>query len=283
MTRHEPDPELDSVLDAWRADQEWKGLAARTVQERLMFMGRYFRKTGERPMEMTQAGIKRFMRPDFSPGTKWAYQQHLRLYCGWLVETGRREDNPMTGLGLMKKPAGNPRPVKDPEVDRLIKTTTGPARMMILLAALTGLRVHEIAKIRGEDLDWDLWTLNLVGKGGKPANLYLVEQIQREAANYPRQGWWFTKPARKRDEPPVVLNRTDVWAAIHEAFERAGIRATPHMLRHAFATTLLRQGENIRMVQDLMRHSSLTSTQVYTQITDLDRAEAIKRLSANRA
>lgn len=283
MTRHEPDPEAAAILDAWDADQEWQGLKERTRQERVIFMGRYFRQTGDRPLEMKPDSIKKFMRQGFSDGTKWAYQQHLRRYSTWLVETGQRADNPMDGLKPMKKPAGNPRPVKDPDVDRLLEQTTGPARMMVMLAALAGLRVHEIAKIRGEDVDWDLWTLNLIGKGGKPATLYLVEQIQEEAEKYPRAGWWFTKPARKKDDPPVVLNRTDVWAEIHAAFLHVGIIATPHMLRHAFATTLLRQGENIRMVQDLMRHSSLSSTQIYTQITDLDRSEAIKRLSRAKA
>lgn len=277
------DAEVESVLDAWDADQVWRNLKERTIQERHMFMRRYFRLSGERPLEITPGKVKEFMaRGRYAEGTRWAYQQHLRAYSAWLVETEQRLDNPMSGLGKMKKPAGDPRPVKDPELDHLLEVVQGRARMMILLAAFAGLRVHEIAKIKGEDVDWDLWTLNVIGKGGKPAVMNLVEQIQVEAARYPREGWWFTKAARKRDDPPLVLNRTDVWAEIHEAFTAAKVRATPHMLRHAFGTSLLRQGENIRTVQELMRHSSLTSTQIYTQVTDADRAAAIQRLSANR-
>lgn len=284
MTKREPDPEVDSILASWAIDQEWRGLKERTVEEREMFMRRYFRTSKERPLEVTQDGIKAFIKPSYADGTKWAYQQHFRAYCSWLVESGRRDDNPMTGLRTRKKPPGMPRPVKDPDLDRLLEVTSGPARMMILLAAYAGLRIHEIAKVHGSDVNRDLWTLNVIGKGGQPAVMDLAEEIQVEAANYPVDDWWFSKRERgKEDRPLVAMNRTDAWKVVHEAFNAAGVRATPHMLRHSFGTSLLRQGENIRTVQELMRHATISSTQIYTKVTDVQRADAIKRLSVQRA
>ena len=139
-------------------------------------------------------------------------------------------------------------------------------RAMILLAAFAGLRVHEIAKIRGEDFDPAAGSLIVTGKGGKTARLALEDALVEElVATMPRTGWWFPGYGEHADRP--ITSRA-VSHAISGVMKRAGMyNGKPHQLRHFYGTTLVEEGVNLRIVQKLMRHSSVASTQIYTGVT----------------
>lgn len=145
---------------------------------------------------------------------------------------------------------------------------------MVLLAALAGLRVHEIAKVHGHDLDLEQGTLRVIGKGAKDALIPLHEVLIHEALMYPRDDWWF--PAYSGPCPHV--GRQAVSKTIAAAMHRAGVESTPHALRHWYGTSLLERGVDIRIVQELMRHSSLQSTQIYTKVSGTQRQIAIGKL-----
>lgn len=116
-------------------------------------------------------------------------------------------------------------------------------------------------------------TLKVLGKGGRLDYLPLHDTI-RELAPSMNSGWWF--PARAgRDGHIKGQSVSDLLA---DARDRAGItdaHLTGHSLRHSFGTELVRGGANIRAVQELMRHSSLQTTQRYTQVLDEDRRQAL--------
>lgn len=267
--------DLDQVLATWRAWQETQNLSERSITERANCVRRYARDSGEDPLQFTTGGLMLFIaRPGLKPRTRWTYHQHLRSYGQWLIKAKLRSDDPLSNAPTPRKPSGVPRPVQNYQFERILAAALSPrTRTMILLAAFAGLRVHEIAKVRGEDVDLDAATLRVFGKGGKDATIPLHELLFEEALLYPSKGYWF--PSTCADGH---MGRIAVSELIGEAMRRAGVQATAHQLRHWYGTSLLEKGVDIRVVQELMRHSSLQSTQIYTQVSGAQRQIAIATL-----
>ena len=131
------------------------------------------------------------------------------------------------------------------------------------------MRVHEIAKIRGEDISPVAGTITITGKGGRTDTLPAHQLVLQQASYYPRRGLWFPSPGNQT----VPVRAKTVSAVISQAFDRADAPATAHQLRHYFATSLLRAGTDSRVVQSLMRHESLATTGRYLAVnTDQQRA-----------
>jgi hypothetical protein len=149
-------------------------------------------------------------------------------------------------------------------------------RVMILLAALAGLRVHEIAKVRGEDVDIASRSLRVTGKGGRTDAVPLHHLLVAASLTMPRRGWWF--PANSR-RPGEHLHGKSVSDIIGNAMRRAGIPGTPHSLRHWYGTNLVASGADLRTAQTLLRHANLQTTAIYVQVADGKRVEAIDRLT----
>jgi integrase/recombinase XerD len=268
---------LAAVLDGWRAWQEAQGLSERTIAERAALVRRYAIATHEPPLAFTARGITRFVgRPGLSAGTRWVYRQHLASFSTYLIRAHLRADDPLVDVPEVRRQVGTPRPIEDLQLAEVLARVQGPGRMMVLLAAYAGLRVHEIAKIRGRDVDRRSATITVEGKGGKVSVLPAHDAIiaEADAGDYPARDWWF--PAR--DGGPV--ERQHVSRTIRRALAAAGVEATPHQLRHWHASALLAAGVDVRVVQELMRHSSLQTTQVYTRVSAVQRTAAIGRLAA---
>lgn len=272
----------EAVLADWRTDQEYQLRSQRTIDEREEFMRRYFTRTGIGPLDLTTAGIKKYVSSPsgkpVKPGTQWLYQQHFRAYCKWLVVTERRDDNPTERLPPISKPQGTPRPVSESELGRILSKADGPTRVMVLLGAFAGLRVHEIAKVDGRDYDPTTGKLHVIGKRRSDYFLDLHPVLRDAVSAYPPKGPWF--PALDEEGKPTkaAITRQQAAAAIKGAIVRAGVNASAHMLRHRYGTELLNQTQNIRTVQELMRHSSISSTQIYTKVSSQARADAIASL-----
>ncbi|WP_234897236.1 tyrosine-type recombinase/integrase [Mycolicibacterium vanbaalenii] len=187
----------------------------------------------------------------------------------------------MIKIASPRYPERVPRPVSDDDLIRLLCTPMHHrTRVMILLAALAGMRVAEISKVRGEDVDVTTPRLFVIGKGGKRAWIPLHPLVVDVALTMPRRGWWF--PANSR-RPGNHVHAKSVSDIIGQAMRRAGARGTPHSLRHWTGTTLLDDGADLRTVQELLRHSSVANTQIYTRVPDQRRHDAINRLDPFRA
>ncbi|MPZ67217.1 MAG: site-specific tyrosine recombinase XerD [Pseudonocardiaceae bacterium] len=158
-------------------------------------------------------------------------------------------------------PAGGPRELRD--------------RALLELLYSTGARISEAVGLDLDDVDTESRTVLLRGKGGKqrlvpvgrPALEALDTYLVRSRPSFALRG---------RGVPAVFLNargarlsRQSAWAVLRAAAERAGITAvvSPHTLRHSFATHLLEGGADVRVVQELLGHASVTTTQVYTLVT----------------
>lgn len=266
--------ELDEVLATWRAWQEAQGLSERTIDDRAAVIRRFATFSGEDALGFTAAAITRYVgRKGLAPRTRWLYRQHLDAYSTFLQRTHLRESSPLVDVPEVRKPSGTPRPIEQAELAAVLEQVQGPARMMVLLATFAGLRVHEIAKFRGRDFDRRSRTITVVGKGAKERVLPAHAVIVAEAEQYPVTDWWF--PAADGGS----ISRQGVGQTITRALLAAGVHATPHQLRHTFATMLLEAGSDIRVVQELMGHASLQSTQIYTRVSAVQRTSAVDRLA----
>lgn len=268
-------PSATDHVDEWVIAMRAKGLAARTITERARVIRQASHTAGTNPASLMPTDIERFLARASSPGTRYTYYSAVRAWCRWLIRTGRRDDDPTDALERPRMPAGRPRPITRAQLDHLLDLDLRPdTRTKILLAAFQGLRVHEIAKIRGEDVDAGQGTLTVTGKGGRTDTLPLHPRIAAEAAKRPGKGYWFPSPTR----PGQPITGKSVSKVIADALHRAGIQATAHQLRHAFATELLTHGVDSRVVQVLMRHASLATTARYLSVSPAQQQAAIGAL-----
>ncbi|WP_258955655.1 tyrosine-type recombinase/integrase [Rhodococcus erythropolis] len=181
----------------------------------------------------------------------------------------------MIHLGRPRRPRGEPHPVSEEHMPLLLETKMHKkTRVMVYLGALEGLRAHEIAKVRGEDVDLIGKTLKVTGKGGVTAVLPLHDDLAELAADMPRKGWWFPS----RTDPRRPMRSKSVTNTLKSLMMRADVPNTGHSLRHWFGTMLVDGGTDLRTTQELMRHASLADTQRYVRVKDRRKTEAIGRL-----
>lgn len=275
------DPVTVGLAD-WEIWQTAQRLSRRTIEERLRVVRQFHVESGVQPVSAEALDVVRWMagHEGWSDSTTVTYSSYLSAWFRWLNVTDRRSDNPMVKVGTPRAPEREPRPIADRDVPRLLSTRMwGSTRVMILLALLAGLRVHEIAHIRGEDFDLVAGLLWVRGKGRKVKSVPLHPILREIAVNeMPLEGYWF--PMRGcPSEPMLAKSVSDV---VGRAMRRAGVRGTPHSLRHWYATALHDDGNDIRVVQELMRHKSISSTQIYTRVTDVRRREAVAGLDLMR-
>lgn len=263
-------------LDDYELWQAARRLSPITIAERSRVLAQFNATTGVQPAHAKAVDIMRWLADNtWSRSTHCTYYAYLNGWYKWLQAQELRADNPMTKIGAPKAPERLPRPVSDADV-RALLTAANHTRTysMVLLAALQGLRVHEIAKVRADDLDLNAGTLRVEGKGGTVRSLPLHPRVAEWAWRMPRKGWWFPSPYR----PGEHIRSKSVSQAISSTMERCGIRATPHALRHFFATRLLADGADIYTVRDLLRHKNVSTTAIYAQLPDRVRTEAIARI-----
>ena len=221
----------------------------------------------------TTQAVQEFLgRPGLSKWTKATYYSHLNCFCGWLVQTGRLEETPMENVRRPRQGASLPHPLSESEANRVLGAARGDMRAWLLLAMLSGLRAHEIAKLRGEDVQKDC--LYVEGKGGTRAMLPTHPDLWALAQDYPRRGWWFPS-----GDGPISADTVSSRTGKH--FRALGVSGSIHRGRHLYATRLLRAGANIRVVQRLMRHSSLATTATYCAVDEDEMRAAVNLLPSN--
>jgi integrase/recombinase XerD len=275
------EPREPDVVEDWVLWMRARGLSKRTVLERARMIQRVAEASNVSPDVLSSRQLLTYLaRSGVGQSTRANYHVALSAWCRWLVEQGVRSDNPMATVPRPKIPRRRPRPIETAHLEQLLASRMHRrTRTMIILAAFAGLRVHEVAKIRGEDIDQMGKRLYVIGKGGVDEWLPLHPLIAREARGYPRKGYWFTTytgNADSRTVGPVLA--ASVSSIVSIAMSRAGIPGTAHSLRHWYGTELVRSGADLRTTQTLLRHASLQTTAIYVAVGEDRRAEAIGRL-----
>ncbi|TWS24404.1 tyrosine-type recombinase/integrase [Tsukamurella sputi] len=265
-----------NLVETWRIHQFSEGLSKRTVVERCATVLRFARDASVDPVAATTEHITEWLAGGaWSTSSRGVYHSHLRTWFDWLVRNGHRIDHPMAAMRKPKRPRAVPHPVAPGHLPLLLEGRMWPTtRAMILLATLAGLRVHEIARVRGQDIDRVAWTLRVRGKGDVVADVPLHPMLVEVAATMPTRGYWFPSSTR----PSGHVAGKSVGERIGDVMRRKGVPGTAHHLRHTFATELLDSGADLRTVQELLRHASLATTQIYVRVHDRRKTEAIGRL-----
>jgi integrase/recombinase XerD len=269
----------NKLLGEFAAYQRGKGLAETTVRNRQSIISTLAKVTGKQLLDVDLRDLRNQLgRPGVQPGTRRTERGAFIAFYVFIQDDGYRADNPTDKLAQVTAPRGEPRPFTREQIDRLLSSGAyRRTRAMILLGYYQGFRVSSIARVHGHDLDLLSSTIRTIGKGSKDRTLPLHPMIAELAASMPLDGYWF--PARK--DPSVPMRSASVTNLVTLAKKRAGIldpTLTPHSLRHAFGTDLVEAGVDIRVIQELMMHSSLATTQIYTGVSARLKAQGIQTL-----
>jgi len=229
-------------------------------------------------------------REGYSPRSNARLLSTLRAFFGLQVRRGARTDDPTALLDPPKLPRSLPKALAEREIEALLAAPdTGTPiglrdRAMLELMYAAGLRVSELVGLPATAVNLRQGALRVTGKGGRERLVPLGEEAQHWLQRYLAEA----RPALagKRAPPALFLEasgepptRQAFWALVKRLAAVAGIdprRISPHGLRHSFATHLLNHGADLRALQMLLGHASLSTTQIYTLVA----REQLKRLHA---
>ena len=230
----------------------------------------------------------------------------LKCFFAWLQSENFVSQNPIDGVAVsMRVPQRLPRTISRSEFRRLAgKVSTphgsqephrtgsasgfspvdlsGSTYLAIMLMATTGIRVGELVRITALDVDAAEGRIRIHGKGSRertvfipnPALLDYLRHYLKARASYPSQTTRLLLNCRGRP-----LSEQALRLRLRKLAEKAGLdrRITPHMLRHTAATLLLEEGVDIRFVQRLLGHQSISTTEIYTHVSDVSLRDALSR------
>ncbi|MEV0902879.1 tyrosine-type recombinase/integrase [Actinoplanes sp. NPDC049802] len=209
---------------------------------------------------------------DWSSWTRRTYGNHIRSFYKW-ADRRWLDGNPTADMAKQRRPAGVPNPVSDDQLATALDVSPEPWLTGIHLAAFQGMRVSELAGVHREDVTEDATRIR-VAKGGDPESVDthpMVWELLRDRPPGP-------VCRRPNGKPAPVGWFTDNERAF---FDSVGLqKVTMHRFRHWFGTKLLNEGNDLRTVQEALRHKSVASTQNYTFVAGGQRRLAIRSLPA---
>jgi len=275
---------VDAYLDYLRVE---KGLAANTLDaygRDLADFGSGAESAGERRVTaLTEDDLRlyftRLKRRGISARSVGRKMSSVRgLYRFW-TRNGTTAHDPAQRLDAPKTARGLPRDLTLDEVERLLAQPDPDCALGVRDRALlevlyaTGLRVSELLGLRLQDLNLEVGFVVAYGKGRKERLVPLGDEAQDRLKQYLAS----VRPglSKARKVPHVFLNRSGnvlsrqgFWKRLHQYALLAGVtsRVTPHVLRHSFATHLLERGADLRSLQLLLGHASISTTQIYTHL-----------------
>jgi integrase/recombinase XerD len=285
--------EIDRFCDhLWLVD----GLAQSTLASYRQDMIRYFRwcsAEGLVAANACRADVERYLAAQFSEKARSSSVNRrlstLKRFYGWRAENGAQAANPCEQVDAARTTRYLPKNLSEAQVDALLAapdTTTALGerdRAMLETLYASGLRVSELVGLRLVQLNVEQGVVKVLGKGSRERLVPLGEEAVSSLLRYlsGARSRWLSPPRRSdfvfltaRGEP---MTRQTFWHLIKKHAMTAGIdpnSLSPHTLRHAFATHLLNHGADLRVVQMLLGHSDITTTQIYTHVA----RERLKRV-----
>lgn len=205
----------------------------------------------------------------------------LRSFYKFLREQNLRTDNPIAAHKTPKLGRALPKDLSEQDVESLIQapdTNTALGlrdRTMLEVLYACGLRVSELINLRIDHINLNQGFLRILGKGNKerlvPLGQIAVEWIEKYLAEARPQLYKSATDYLFLTQHGGIMSRQNFWYAIKRYALQAGIATelSPHTLRHAFATHLLNHGADLRVVQMLLGHSDLSTTQIYTHVAQI--------------
>ena len=214
----------------------------------------------------------------------------LRKFFQYLAQEKIIEKDPMLLIDTPKKKQHLPQVLTKEEVEKLLRSpNTGQVlglrdRAMLELMYATGLRISEIINLKLEDLHLTMGTLQTLGKGHKERIVPVGDEAIKWINRYLEEAR--PKLLKQKRSNYLFLNfhgnnltRQGVWKNLKAEVRKAGIQKniTPHTLRHSFATHILENGADLRIVQELLGHADISTTQIYTHLSNKQLADIYNR------
>lgn len=208
-----------------------------------------------------------------SPRSQSRLLSALRSFFGWLVVEGDRKDNPCDSVDAPKLSRSLPAVLSVEEVCAIIESVPSGSRDRAILEVLygCGLRVSELCGLKVSDVYFEEGFLRIVGKGDKERLVPLGE----EAGEAMRE-WLASRPEPAPDYRDCIftnrfgkpISRVSVFNMVKRQAVAAGVRKeiSPHTFRHSFASHLIENGADLRVVQEMLGHESILTTEIYTHI-----------------
>jgi integrase len=198
------------------------------------------------------------------------YTRHVQAFYRWATLYGHVTSDPSFRMIKIDVKRGLPHPISPADLRMLLACGRDGLRMAYVLAAFAGLRAGEIARLRGEDMQMDAaQPVALIhGKGEKERMVPLLPPVIAElrAAGFPRSGYVATRRNGKPYTPERLSTDSSQFMCV------LGIDSTLHSCRHFFASEIVKLTKDILLVRDLLGHSSVATTQIYT-LSTIDGAE----------
>lgn len=244
------------------------GHSAGTRRLRMRYVHRYMATCD--PVTATVTDVAAFLGvPGWSASTRMSARSALMSLHEWMVADGIRSDNPVRAVKPVRKPPGVPRPAPENVVTLALDGGCDDrTRLMVLLGAYAGLRRSEIASLHTDQITDT--HIRVTGKGDK-TRLIPLHPVLKDSLRAVLGTTGFVFPGK--DGGPVSARTVN---RVVNRVLPAGM--STHTLRHRFATQVLSRSHDLRAVQTLLGHSSVATTQIYTQVTDEDLSRAVGAL-----
>ena len=282
---------VDRFLDYLSVE---RGLSRHTLEAYRRDLQRYVTFLAERgikdPIRAGEADIAGFLghlsSAEYAPGQRYMASSvaralaAVRSFHRFLVREGDSASDPAELVSRPRVPRNLPKPLTVDEMSALLDApgTDGPVALRdgAILETLygAGLRISELVALDVDDVDLDEGSLRAFGKGSKervvPLGRYAVRSLKKYLTrSRPTMASGRSRAALFLNQRGGRLTRQGCTNIVKKMAKRAGLRkrVTPHMLRHSFATHLLEGGADVRVVQELLGHASVATTQVYTLVT----------------
>lgn len=260
----------EEALTKLQTELKIRGFSNLTLRNYNWFVEKFIKSESKSLEELNEDDAKNFLAEIIdqkSVSTAGLAASSLKFFFSEILK------KPIT-LKLPKKEQKLPEVLTKEEIKKLIDSTTNSkSKLLIKLLYSTGIRVSELVNLKAADLNLDekiCWVRG--GKGKKDRQVTLPKSLTQELENYIKNNvvnaYLFSK------EKP--LTPRNIQKIIKKAALKAEInkKVSPHTLRHSYATHLLEQGTDIRLIQTLLGHASISTTQIYTHVS----AEELKKI-----
>ncbi len=232
-------------------------LTYENVLNELLEESHYFEEEGQIVLDITPMRLKNINNSKKTISKKLSA---VRSFVKFMREQKEIEIK-LLGDSVIRVPKTLPKPLEESVIDEILKRANVQESLIVTLLYGLGLRISELSSLRISDISRE-W-VSVVGKGNKTREIPLLEPISKEIEAYIKQECPKEFLFEKDGE---AMKSSQIRYLFTKLFKKSGIKATPHQLRHSFATHLLQHGARISDVSELLGHSSMVSTQIYTQL-----------------
>lgn len=259
---------MEDVIAEFETYLDLEGKSPNTVRMYSYYIRRYLEWGGKLNSRSALRFLARLRKEGYSNKSLNLVVQALRSYFRF---EGAEEE--AEKLKPPKVPRSLPKALTREEVRKLLSVippTRRRDRLIVLLLYGAGLRVSELCNLKKRDVDLENGLIIVRGgKGAKdrvvPIPGFLSAEVESYLQTRSDSSEYLLVEERRKDKDR--LSPKTVWYLLRKYGERAGVEVTPHRLRHSFATHMLESGVDIRAIQELLGHSNLSTTQIYTKVT----------------